>query len=97
MDITFELNGDSFVWNATKARKNLRKHGVRFEEAAGVFSDPAFVLVQAPRNDEAREAAIGFDLVGRLLYVVHIEVEEAYIRIISARRAEPQEEQTYVD
>jgi len=97
MDITFELNGDSFVWNATKARKNLRKHGVRFEEAAGVFSDPAFVLVQASRNDEAREAAIGFDLVGRLLYVVHIEVEEAYIRIISARRAEPQEEQTYVD
>ena len=62
-----------------------------------MFSDPTFVLVQASRNDEAREAAIGFDLVGRLLYVVHIEVEEAFIRIISARRAEPQEEQTYVD
>lgn len=62
-----------------------------------MFSDPAFVLVQASRNDEAREAAIGFDLVGRLLYVVHIEVEEAFIRIISARRAEHQEEQTYVD
>jgi len=97
MDITFELNGDSFVWNATKAQKNLRKHGVRFEEAASVFSDPAFILVQASRNDEARDAAIGFDLIGRLLYVVHIEVEETYIRIISARRAEPQEEKTYVE
>ena len=83
--------------NSTKAQKNLRKHGVRFEEAAHVFSDPTFVLVQASRNDEAREAAIGFDLVGRLLYVVHIEVEEAYIRIILARRAEPQEEQIYVE
>jgi len=96
MDIHFSLNGESFVWNAVKAQKNLHKHGVRFEEAATVFADPAFVLVQASRNEEARDAAIGFDAVGRLLYVVHIEFEATYIRIISARRAEPQEEQIYV-
>ena len=96
MDIHFTLNGESFVWNAAKAQTNLRKHGVRFEEAAAVFADPAFVLVQASRNDEAREAAIGFDAVGRLLYVVHIEVEAVSIRIISARRAELKEEQIYV-
>lgn len=96
MDIHFTLNGESFVWNAAKAQTNLRKHGVRFEEAAAVFADPAFVLVQASRNDEAREAAIGFDAVGRLLYVVHIEVEAVFIRIISARRAELKEEQIYV-
>lgn len=97
MDIRFELNGDAFVWNAEKARKNWLKHGVRFEEAASVFSDPQFVLVQASRNDEAREAAIGFDSTARLLYVVHVEVESSFIRIISARRAEPFEEQRYVD
>lgn len=96
MDIHFNLNGESFVWDGSKALKNLRKHGVRFEEAAAVFADPAFVLVTASRHDEAREAAIGFDTAGRLLYVVHIEFEAAYIRIISARRAEPQEEQIYV-
>lgn len=95
MDIHFELNGDSFVWNADKARRNLSKHGVRFEEAATVFGDPAFVLVEASRSEEAREAAIGFDATGRLLYVVHIEIEEEFIRIISARRAEPSEEQHY--
>jgi uncharacterized DUF497 family protein len=70
--------------------------GVRFEEAAAVFADPAFVLVQASRNEEARDPAIGFDAVGRLLYEVHIEFEATYICIISARRAEPQEEQIYV-
>jgi len=96
MDVQFQFNGESFVWDVSKAQKNLRKHGVRFEEAVAVFADPAFVLVQASRNDEARDAAIGFDLAGRLLYVVHIEVESAYIRIISARRAEPTEEQIYV-
>jgi uncharacterized DUF497 family protein len=95
MDIHFDLNGESFVWDVEKAKKNLAKHGVRFEEASTVFGDPLFVLVQASRNDEAREAAIGFDSSGRLLYVVHIEVEGEFIRIISARRAEFSEEQQY--
>ena len=60
-----------------------------------MFFDPLFVLVDASRNDEAREAAIGFDSSARLLYVVHVEVESEHIRIISARRAEPHEEGIY--
>ena len=97
MDIQHELNGDRFVWDAAKAARNLIKHGVRFEEAATVFADPLFVLVDASRNQEAREAVLGFDSTGRLLYVVHIEVEAMFIRIISARRAEPNEEHLYAD
>jgi hypothetical protein len=95
MDFHFDLNGESFVWDAEKAKKNLAKHAVRFEEAATVFGDPLFKLVPASRNEEAREAAIGFDSSARLLYVVHIEVEGEFIRIISARRAEFSEEQHY--
>jgi uncharacterized DUF497 family protein len=38
---------------------------------------------------------IGFDSSGRLLYVVHIEFEADCIRIISARRAGPEEEKRY--
>lgn len=97
MDVRHEVNGDLFVWDAKKAEANWRKHGVRFEEAASVFADPFFLLVDAARNDEARDAAIGFDSTGRLLYVVHIEVGESYVRIISARRAEPEEERRYAD
>ena len=97
MDIYFEINGDQFIWNDEKAAKNWHKHGVRFEEAATVFEDPLFVLVEASRKDESREAAIGFDTTGRLLYVVHIEFEASVIRIISARRAEPQEEIDYAN
>jgi uncharacterized DUF497 family protein len=97
MDIHFELGGDLFVWDTAKAEKNWRKHGVRFEEAATVFADPLFVLVDAARHDEVRDAAIGFDSTGRLLYVVHIEVFESHIRIISARRAEPDEERRYAE
>ena len=60
-----------------------------------VFGDPLFILVDASRNEEARDAAIGFDIAGRLLYVVHIEFYESHIRIISARRAEADEAQRY--
>ena len=97
MDIRYELNGDLFLWDAAKAARNLTKHGVRFEEAVTVFTDPLFMLIDASRGEEAREAALGFDSTGRLLYVVHLEVEEVFIRIISARRAELREEQLYAD
>ena len=60
-----------------------------------MFADPLFVLVDASRNDEARDAAIGFGSSGHLLYVVHIEIEGSCIRIISARRAKPHEESQY--
>ena len=96
-DVHYEVNGDLFVWNRDKAELNWRKHGVRFEEAATVFGDPLFVLTDASRNDEARDAAIGFDMHARLLFVVHVEIEATCIRIISARRAEPREEALYAD
>ncbi|MGH7965281.1 MAG: BrnT family toxin [Candidatus Binatia bacterium] len=92
VDVRFELNGTAFVWDEEKARMNIAVHeGITFERAAEVFFDPFFRLVEASRNDEARDAAIGYDTVGRLLFVVHIEVESEYIRIISARKATLQE------
>lgn len=95
MDIQLRVGGNDFVWNADKALTNLRKHGIRFEDAVTVFLDPLLVLTDASRNEEARDAAIGFDLHGRLLFVVHIEFDGQYIRIVSARPAEPQEEALY--
>ncbi|MDD5296403.1 MAG: BrnT family toxin [Rhodocyclaceae bacterium] len=88
MDIRFELNGAAFVWNERKAAANPGKHdGITFEQAATVFFDPFFRLVEAGRFGEPRDAIIGFDATGRLLFVVHIEIEGEFIRIISARRA----------
>jgi uncharacterized DUF497 family protein len=61
MDIHFESNGLTFGRDDKKAARNLRKHGIRFEEAASVFDDPLFVLIDASRAAEARDAAIGLD------------------------------------
>ncbi|MGV8930781.1 MAG: BrnT family toxin [Luteimonas sp.] len=95
MDVHFEYRGNAFVWDVDKARSNLRKHGVGFEEAVTVFFDPLFVMVDASRNDDPRDALIGFDAGGRLLYVVHVVVEVEALRLISARRATPEEEALY--
>lgn len=95
MDVRFDLNGVAFVWDAGKAHRNERKHGIGFEQAAQAFFDPFLRLVEAGRNDESRDAVIGYDAQGRLLYVVHVIREVECIRIVSARKATTQERQTY--
>ena len=92
MDVRFELHGLAFVWDAAKAAANPRHHdGITFEQAASVFFDPFFRLVDASRHGESRDAVIGFDAAGRLLFVVHIERDGESIRIVSARKATSQE------
>ncbi len=96
MNVFFILNGITFVWDDEKARRNPGKHeGITFQQAAEVFFDPFLVVVDASRNDEARDAVIGLDTRWNMLYVVHIEREEGVIRIISARKATRQEREDY--
>ncbi len=97
MDVYFVLNGITFVWNEEKARKNPAKHdGVTFQQAAEAFFDPFLTVVDASRNDEARDAIIGMDRQWNLLYVVHIEFDDDdVIRIISARKATRKEREYY--
>ena len=94
MDRVFEHGGTSFCWDESKAAENHRKHGVSFEEAVTVFDDP-LVVQDASRNQEERDAVIGFSSAGRLLTVVHVEFEGEFIRIISAWRASAAEEAFY--
>lgn len=96
MDLTYKLNGTNFVWNDRKAAGNPGKHdSITFEQADSVFFDPLFRLVEAGRNDEVRDAIIGFDASSRLLFVVHILIEDSFIRIISARKASPDERRNH--
>jgi hypothetical protein len=96
MDIEYELRGIRFRWNEDKAKHNIKKHdGVSFEQAAQVFFDPFVQHQDASQNNEKREAALGCDFNFRLLFVVHLEIEDEFIRIISARKAEAYEREDY--
>ena len=88
--------GPVLRWDPEKARPNLRKHGVAFEEAASVFRDVLSVTISDPLHSaqEGRFVTIGQSDRGRTLIVVHSEVGEA-IRIISARVATRRERIEY--
>jgi uncharacterized protein len=96
MNVYFVLNGITFIWDDEKAQINPTNHdGITFWQAAESFFDPFLVVVDASRNEEARDAVIGLDTRWNLLYVVHIERQENVIRIISARKATRQERLQY--
>jgi uncharacterized protein len=96
MNVYFVLNGITFSWDEEKARINPINHdGITFQQAAEAFFDPFLILVDASRNNEARDTVIGLDARWNLLYVVHIEQDAESIRIISARKATSQERADY--
>ena len=96
MDVVFVLQGIVFTWNANNARTNpLRHDGITFEQAAEAFFDPFLKVVDASRNDEARDAIIGMDKRWNSLFVVYVEVEDEAIRLISARKATRRERIEY--
>ena len=86
-----------FEWDKAKAKSNIRKHGVSFEEAVTVFDDPASITVDDPDHseDERRFVTIGFSDRVRLLVVCHCDRSNR-IRIISSRTADRQERGYYV-
>lgn len=90
------MQSEFFEWDDEKAILNLRKHGVDFWEAVTVFDDP-YVLMEADVLHSAREeraVATGFSQKDRVLFVVYIERRER-IRLVSARRATPEERRKY--
>ena len=85
-----------FEWNTQKAVRNLRKHGVSFDEASTVFFDPLSATGDDPDHslEERRFVTFGMSSSGRLLVVTHSEQYDA-IRIITARLATRTERKLY--
>jgi len=85
-----------FEWDPEKAKRNLRKHGVSFRDAAEVFGDPLSLTYDDPdhSSEEQRYLTIGTTFDGRLLMVSHTDRVRA-IRIVSARKATRQERTRY--
>ncbi|MCF7977755.1 MAG: BrnT family toxin [Chromatiaceae bacterium] len=86
-----------FEWDTRKAESNIRKHGVSFEEASTVFSDPFELTIPDPDHShgEYRFLSVGRSERDRLLVVSYTERHQNAIRIISARVASRPERQIY--
>lgn len=87
-----------FSWDPEKARSNLKKHGVSFDEAKTVFYDENARLINDPDHSENEDRFIllGLSQKFRLLTVCHCyRSEDSVIRIISARKATKTEHNFY--
>lgn len=90
-----------FEWDPAKAKANQRKHGVSFQKAATIFTDPNQISIfdDEHSDSETRWVTIGADNAGNLLVVVHTYRAnadgDAGIRLISARRANRREVEQY--
>lgn len=86
----------NFEWDAKKAKTNIGKHGVSFDEAATVFLDPLAVSGPDPEHslDEDRYITFGYSRLGRLLAVCHT-YRPGVMRIITARRVTRGERKLY--
>jgi len=88
----------SFEWDERKNRANIKKHGVSFDEARTVFYDENATHFFDPDHseDEDRFILLGISFNLRNLVVCHCFREsETVVRIISARKADRDEESEY--
>jgi uncharacterized DUF497 family protein len=97
----FTVYKDRYIWNNEKNELNQKKHGISFEEAAGVFDDPFSYEVFDEDNslDEDRYRVTGAitGFVNGRFVTVSVTYRDELIRIFSARDAEPAEIEGYND
>jgi uncharacterized DUF497 family protein len=77
-----------FDWDVQKAKVNLSKHSVGFEEAETIFYDFLSITVADPLHsiNEERLITIGMSSKKHLLIVVHTDKDDT-VRIINSRLA----------
>lgn len=89
----------SFEWDEAKAKSNLKKHGISFEEAQTVFFDEyaiQFYDDASSQLEEDRFLMLGNSSDANVLLVCHCERHDGeVIRIISARKATKSERNYY--
>ena len=86
----------NFEWDDKKAKSNLIKHKISFEEASTAFGDDLSITIEDPlhSDNENRLILIGKSNNNKTLIVVHIEQTDS-IRLISARKATKREQKFY--
>jgi hypothetical protein len=85
-----------YEWDAEKAKGNLRKHQISFEDGATVFLDPLALTFPDPDHSsgENREITIGRSSRQQVVFVSHCQRGDR-VRIISARKATRGERKQY--
>ncbi len=86
-----------FEWDPAKSASNVEKHGIDFQDAVRVFTDPRATTanVTRPEFGETRFKAVGI-VNDEFMAVIYTD-RGAVRRIISARRTRKNERRHYLD
>ena len=87
-----------FEWDGRKEKANVKKHGVSFAEVRTAFYDEYAIQFFDPdhSDEEDRFILLGLSFKPQVLVICHCFREsETVIRIISARKADKDEEHEY--
>lgn len=97
--MVFKFGKVEFSWSDDKNSKNIKNHGVTFQEAVTIFFNVPLKVVYDPDHSdhEDRYLAIGISIKNRTLIVVHCESTHGNkVRIISARKATKNEQMAFL-
>ena len=83
------------TWDNAKALSNERKHGVEFLFATAVFDDHARIESLDRRRDYGEDRHIVLGQIDGRLYMVVYTLRDDFLRLISARKANPREQKKY--
>ena len=87
----------TFTWDKAKAKSNLAKHGVSFDDAKRAFADLYAIEYYDDRQDYKEERVILLGMVdGEVLSIVYTERDES-ISLISAKGAAKNEKKNYFE
>lgn len=92
------LSGRGFEWSPSRARANLRKHGIDLADVTVVFDDDRALTIRDELTavGEQRYLTLGRDARGRVV-VVAFTWRDSRIRLLSARKATPGERRQYLE
>jgi uncharacterized DUF497 family protein len=82
-----------FEFDPKKSASNRSKHGIDFVEAQALWEDPDFVEIPARTTDEPRSIVVG--KIEDMHWSAVITLRGDRTRIISVRRARPEEIEIY--
>ena len=82
-----------FEFDPAKSQKNLEKHGIDFQGAQRLWSDPNLLEIVAKSDDEPRFLMIG--LIDDKHWSAVVTLRNGAIRLISVRRSRRKEVEIY--
>lgn len=86
-----------FVWDPRKGQSNLEKHGVDFADAAVALEDENALTIADTQHREFRFKTLAVGPTPAVLFIIYAEQDKETVSIISARRADRNEQRQYFE